>query len=102
MKDEKCPICNYPFMECQCPFGGSAHPDRSKRARVVADHIYLLSDAQIDHLKKVQKLWSISYTDEEKNQILQDLTQKHRKQYFPKGFFSKERPLAKGEEDEAD
>lgn len=24
------------------------------------------------------------------------------KQYFPKGFFSKERPLAKGEEDEAD
>ena len=24
------------------------------------------------------------------------------KQYFPKGFFSKERPLAKGEEDETD
>ena len=25
-----------------------------------------------------------------------------RKPYFPKGFFSKERPLAKGEEDETD
>lgn len=73
MKDEKCPICNYPFRECQCPFGGSAHPDRSKRARVVADHIYLLSDAQIDHLKKVQEWWQTSYDDEEKNYILKKL-----------------------------
>lgn len=73
MKDEKCPICNYPFRGCQCPFSGSAHPDRSKSARVVADHIYLLSDAQIDHLKKVQERWQTSYDDEEKNDILKEL-----------------------------
>lgn len=70
---EKCPICEYEFDDCQCPFGGTCHPDRSKRARVVADHIYLLTDKQIEHLKKIQKLWSISYDDEEKNQILKEL-----------------------------
>lgn len=70
---EKCPICEYEFEDCQCPFGGTCHPDRSKRARVVADHIYLLSDKQVEHLKKIQKLWSISYVDEEKNQILKGL-----------------------------
>lgn len=73
--DEKknCPICDYAFDMCQCRFAGSAHPDRSKRARVVADHIYLLSDEQIKHLKQVQKWWSISYGDEEMSQILKEL-----------------------------
>lgn len=76
IKEDKCPICEYVFEDCQCPFGGTAHPDRSKRARVVADHIYLLTDKQIEHLKKVQKLWSISYSDEEMNQILKELTER--------------------------
>ena len=73
MSKKNCPICDYPFDMCQCRFGGNAHPDRSKRARVVADHIYLLSDEQIEHLKQVQKWWSISYGDEEMSQILKDL-----------------------------
>lgn len=68
-----CPICEYVFEDCQCRFSGSAHPDRSKRARVVADHIYLLSDAQIEHLKRVQEWWSTSYADPEKEQVLKDL-----------------------------
>lgn len=70
---KNCPICDYPFDMCQCRFGGNAHPDRSKRARVVADHIYLLSDEQIEHLKQVQKWWAISYGDEEMSQILKEL-----------------------------
>ena len=70
MSKKNCPICDYSFDMCQCRFAGNAHPDRSKRARVVADHIYLLSDEQIEHLKQVQKWWSISYGDEEMNQIL--------------------------------
>ena len=73
MKEKKCPICEYEFDMCQCRFGGNAHPDRSKKARVVADHIYLLSNEQIEHLKRVQKWWHISYVDEEMNQILTEL-----------------------------
>ncbi len=68
-----CPICEYRFQDCQCRFSGNAHPDRSKRARVVADHIYLLTDAQIVHLKKVQEWWQTSYDDEEMNKILYKL-----------------------------
>ena len=68
-----CPICEYLFQCCQCRFSGSAHPYRSKRATVVADHIYLLTDAQIVHLMKVQEWWHISYDDEEKNRILEEL-----------------------------
>ena len=33
MKKELCPICKYEFDMCQCRYGGTAHPDRSKRAR---------------------------------------------------------------------
>lgn len=73
MSKKNCPICDYPFDMCQCRFGGSAHPDRSKRARAVADHIYLLSDEQIGHLKQVQKWWDIVYADKEMNQILAEL-----------------------------
>ena len=71
--DAVCPICEYRFQNCQCRFSGSAHPDRSKRARVVADHIYLLTDAQIAHLMMVQEWWQPSYGDEEKNRILEEL-----------------------------
>lgn len=69
----KCPICEYEFDMCQCRFDGNAHPDRIKKARVVANHIYLLSNEQIEHLKRVQKWWHISYVDEEMNQILTEL-----------------------------
>lgn len=70
-----CPICKYSFEMCQCRFGGPAHPDRSKRARVVADHIYLLSKEQINHLKKVQEWWQKSYADEEMNKIIKELAE---------------------------
>lgn len=68
-----CPICEYLFDDCQCYYAGSAHPDRSKRARVVADHIYLFDREQIKHIRKVQHHWQISYTDSEMNQILKEL-----------------------------
>ena len=73
MSKKNCPVCDYLFDMCQCRFGGNAHPDRSKRARVVADHIYLLSDEQIEHLKQIQKWWNTVYDDEEMNQILKEL-----------------------------
>ena len=76
MNKNNCPICDYPFDTCQCRFGGSAHPDRSKRKRVVADHIYLLSDEQIEHLKRVQEWWHTEYVDEEMKQILAELERK--------------------------
>lgn len=69
----RCPICEYLFDDCQCYYAGSAHPDRSKRARVVADHIYLFDREQIKHIRKVQHHWQISYTDSEMNQILKEL-----------------------------
>ena len=83
MKKELCPICKYEFDMCQCRFSGQAHPDRSKRAKVVADHIYLLSEAQIDHLKKVQEWWQTSYDDEEKNDILKELEAEKEKAFRP-------------------
>ena len=45
---DKCPICEYSLDNCQCRFAGSAHPARDKRLRVVLDHLYLLSESQID------------------------------------------------------
>lgn len=69
----KCPICEYDFENCQCRFSGSAHPDRSKRAKVVKDHIYLLTESQVDHLKRVEEWWQTSYADEEMTQILESL-----------------------------
>lgn len=68
-----CPICKYPLDLCQCCYAGSAHPDRSKRRDVVQDHLYLLSNEQIEHLKKVQAYWQTSYMDEEKTKILKEL-----------------------------
>lgn len=65
-----CPICEYPFEHCQCRFGGSSHPDRSDRARVVFDHLYLLSPGQLDHVMHVQSFWQTSYADEKRNKIL--------------------------------
>lgn len=68
-----CPICSYTFEHCQCRFGGSAHPDRSKRKQVVLDHLYLLSKEQLDHVIKLQEYWQTSYGDEERTTILKQL-----------------------------
>lgn len=69
----KCPICGYNLGDCQCYFGGSAHPDRSKRREVVQDHLYLLNDKQLAHLIKLQAFRQTSYSDEEKSKILDTL-----------------------------
>lgn len=71
--EEKCPICKYDISVCQCMFGGSAHPDRSKRREVVLDHLYLFSQTQIKHIISLQRHWQTSYGDEEKNKILEAL-----------------------------
>lgn len=69
----KCPICNYRIEHCQCRFSGSAHPDRSKREKVVFDHLYLFNKEQIEHLIKLQEFWQTSYADEELQKILKEL-----------------------------
>ena len=52
---EKCPICEYELHECQCIFCGSAHPDNSRRIKVVKDHLYLLSPKQVAHLIQLEE-----------------------------------------------
>lgn len=79
-KKEKCPICNYNLNYCQCKFGGSAHPDRSKNIDVVLDHLYLLSKRQIKHIIELQRYWQISYMDEEKTEILKNLKERYSEQ----------------------
>lgn len=73
MIGEKCPICKYDISMCQCMFGGSCHPDRSKRRTVVIDHLYLLSPKQIEHIINLQRKWQTSYGDDEKNRIVEEL-----------------------------
>lgn len=73
MEETKCPICQYILGYCQCNFGGSAHPDRSKRREVVLDHLYLLTDEQIKHIIELQKRWQTSYGDSERSSILNEL-----------------------------
>ena len=65
----KCPICDYEIINCQCLFGGSAHPDRSKRREVVFDHLYLFSEEQIKHLINLERHWQTSYGDNKRTQI---------------------------------
>jgi hypothetical protein len=72
-KEVICPICEYPIEYCQCRYGGSAHPDRSKRRTVVCDHLYLLTEEQLKHLIKVQSYWQTSYSDQEMNDIIKEL-----------------------------
>jgi uncharacterized protein (DUF2225 family) len=72
-KKQKCPICSYKFKQCQCLFGGSAHPDRSKRREVVLHHLYLFSQRQINHIVKLERYWQISYGDNERADILTDI-----------------------------
>ena len=70
---ENCPICKYDISMCQCMFGGSAHPDRSKRRDVVLDHLYLFSQKQIEHIISLQRRWQTSYGDDERSRILEEL-----------------------------
>lgn len=76
MKRDNCPICDYPFEYCQCLVAGNAHPDREKRKQVVKDHLYLLSETQIRHLAKLESWWYTSYSDDEKNSILEELKER--------------------------
>ena len=71
-KKQKCPICSYKFKQCQCLFGGSAHPDRSKRREVVLHHLYLFSKRQIN-IVKLERHWQIAYGDNERADILTDI-----------------------------
>lgn len=71
----KCPICKYDIANCQCRFGGSAHPDMWKKKRVVLDHLYLFSQEQINHIINLEKYWCMSYGDEERSKILKELEQ---------------------------
>lgn len=61
--NEKCPICEYELHECQCIFGGNAHPDRSTRIRIVKDHLEMLSPKQVGHLITLEEWWNTSYGD---------------------------------------
>mgnify|MGYP000740854447 FL=1 len=69
----KCPICTYDIEHCQCRFSGSAHPDRSKRRRVVLDHLYLFSAEQIGHILELERYWQVSYGDKECFRIRDEL-----------------------------
>lgn len=69
----ECPICGYKFEVCQCRYGGSCHPDRSERKRVVLDHLYLLNDRQLQHVRNLQAFQRVSYADDELNKIIKDL-----------------------------
>ncbi len=60
---EKCPICEYELSNCQCIFGGNAHPDRSRRKKIVKDHLELLSPKQVAHLIALEDFWQTSYGD---------------------------------------
>lgn len=73
LNGETCPICQYYISECQCLFGGSGHPDRSKRRDVVIEHLYLLSPKQVEHVIELERHWQMSYTDDEKNRIVEEL-----------------------------
>ena len=66
---DKCPICEYPLDQCQCLYAGDAHPDRSKRQRVVLDHLHILSEPQLRHVIELERWWNMSYADQELTEI---------------------------------
>lgn len=73
LKGDVCPICGYLLDECQCRYGGSGHPNRSKAREVVLDHLYLLNDRQLKHVIDLEKSWRTSYGDDERKQIVKKL-----------------------------
>ena len=78
---DKCPICNYRIDMCQCRYGGSCHPDRSKRRAVVLDHLYMFSQEQIAHIANIQRQCQISYPDEERENIRKELSDEYTPQF---------------------
>lgn len=54
---------------CQCRYGGSCHPNRSKRRAVVLDHLYMFSQEQIAHIANIQRQCQVSYPDKEREVI---------------------------------
>ena len=75
--ERNCPICKYSIAQCQCLYGGSAHPDRSKRREVVLDHLHLFSEEQIGHIIDLERYWQVSYGDAERTKILKELEQEN-------------------------
>ena len=73
MKETKCPICGYSIDYCQCKFGGTAHPDISKNREVVLDNLYLLDEAQLNHVISLLRFWRISYGDAERTKLKENL-----------------------------
>ena len=78
---DKCPICNYRIDMCQCQYGGSGHPHRSKRREVVLDHLYMFSQEQIAHIANIQRQCPISYPDEERENIRKELSDEYTSKY---------------------
>ena len=78
---DKCPICNYRIDMCQCRYGGSCHPDRSKRREVVLDHLYMFSYEQIKHIANIQRQCPVSYPDEEREVIRKELSDEYTPQF---------------------
>lgn len=70
---EICPICKYELDKCQCRFAGSAHPNRDKIRDAVVNHLYLLSSAQLAHIIDLERWWAMSYSDDERTEILNHL-----------------------------
>lgn len=61
-----------------CAHCGNAHPDRSKRRRVVLDHLYLFSVEQMKHILELEKHWQVSYDDEECSRIRNELFKEYK------------------------
>ena len=78
---DKCPICNYRIDMCQCRYGGSCHPERSKRRAVVLDHLYMFSQEQIAHIANIQRQCQVSYPDKEREVIRKELSDEYTPQF---------------------
>ena len=78
---DKCPICNYRIDMCQCRYGGSCHPDRSKRRAVVLGHLYLFSQEQIAHIANIERQCQVSYPDKEREVIRKELSDEYTPQF---------------------
>ena len=64
MTKKDCPICEFPIKKCQCKYTGTAHPSRYIQAKVVKDHLYLLSRKQLKHVISLEAYWRTSSLDD--------------------------------------
>lgn len=78
-EDDVCPVCgrNLDLELCEC-FGRTlvSKDSRYDRLMVIMDHLYLCSPRQQQHIIQLQKFLSISYRDEEMNNILKNIQKK--------------------------